>query len=125
LNNEEDRPTVILDEAQLQTLHDLLVKSTSGCSVEQLEQVNAALMEAIWSHRGEYNRNVVMHHVQDAFNTIIADIQDMQRIMKASQESPESSQAPMPNYAYAGSQFPDTQLPAEGWGQHHAAAGRA
>jgi SpoVK/Ycf46/Vps4 family AAA+-type ATPase len=115
LNKEDDKPTVILDEGQLQMLHEMLVRSTSGCSVEQLEQVNAALMEAIWAHRGEYNRNVVMHRVQDAFNGIIADIQNMQKIMKASQESPR-----LHSYAYgdtqpAGFQYPETQLPSEPW----------
>jgi hypothetical protein len=89
LNDEEPKPKLLLDENQLFEFHEKLIKSTSGCSLEQLEQVNAALMDAIWKHRSDYNRNVVLHEVSSAFNVIIADIQVMQQIMKLSQETPE------------------------------------
>jgi hypothetical protein len=89
LNDEEQKPKLILDDAQLVALHQNLVSSTSGCSLEQLEQINASLMDAIWRNRGVYNRNVVLHKVQDAFNEIIADIQVMQDILKSSQDTPE------------------------------------
>jgi len=89
LNEEEPKPLLILDEAQLITLHLWLVKQTSGCSLEQLEQVNATLMDAIWRNRANYNRNQVIHTVQEAFNSIIVDIQAMQEILKWSQEDPE------------------------------------
>lgn len=100
LNDEEPKPQLILDEVQLTALHLNLVTSTSGCSLEQLEQVNASLMDAIWRHRSDYNRNVVLHKVQDAFNEIIADIQTMQEIMRSSQETPE------PDTQYASAQAP-------------------
>jgi hypothetical protein len=120
LNREDDNPTVILDEGQLQMLHDNLVKKTSGCSVEQLEQVNAALMEAIWAHRGEFNRNVVIHRVTDAFNEIIEDIQSMQKIMKASQSQQSQDSPRLHAYAYpesqpAGFRYPDSQLVSQAW----------
>jgi hypothetical protein len=89
LNDEEPKPQLILDDAQLVALHQMLVEKTSGCSLEQLEQINASLMDAIWRNRTEYNRNVVLHKVQDAFNEIIADIQVMQQILRFSQETPE------------------------------------
>ena len=89
LNDEEPKPQLLLDEAHLIALHENLVKQTSGCSLEQLEQINAALMDAIWKHRADYNRNVVIHKVQDAFNAIIVDIQAMQQILKWSQEDNE------------------------------------
>jgi len=89
LNDEEPKPQLLLDEAQLIALHENLVKQTSGCSLEQLEQINAALMDAIWKNRADYNRNVVIHKVQDAFNAIIVDIQAMQQILKWSQEENE------------------------------------
>jgi SpoVK/Ycf46/Vps4 family AAA+-type ATPase len=100
LNDEEPRPQLILDEAQLTALHLNLVTSTSGCSLEQLEQINASLMDAIWRNRVDYNRNVVLHKVQDAFNDIIADIQTMQEIMRSSQETPE------PEAQYSSAQGP-------------------
>lgn len=93
LNTEADKPTLILDNKQLQDLHESLVRMSSGCSVEQLEQINAALMDTIWKSKGEYNRNIVIHRVSDAFNTCIADIQLMQRILNPSQPEP-----PSPNF---------------------------
>ncbi|KAH4822872.1 hypothetical protein HBH61_006270 [Parastagonospora nodorum] len=89
LNDDEPKPQLLLDEAQLVAFHQSLVTATSGCSLEQLEQINAALMDAIWKNRTDYNRNVVLHKVQDAFNTIIEDISVMQQILKLSQETPE------------------------------------
>jgi hypothetical protein len=46
-------------------------------------------MDAIWQHRQDYNRNVVVKKVADAFDSIIVDIQTMQNIRKLSQETPE------------------------------------
>jgi hypothetical protein len=89
LNDEEPKPQLILDEPQLVAFHQMLVNATSGCSLEQLEQINASLMDAIWKNRSDYNRNVVLHKVQDAFNKIISDISVMQQILKSSQETPE------------------------------------
>jgi hypothetical protein len=89
LNDEEPKPQLILDEPQLVAFHQMLVNSTSGCSLEQLEQINASLMDAIWKNRSDYNRNVVLHKVQDAFNKIITDISVMQQILRSSQETPE------------------------------------
>ncbi|KAF1913922.1 hypothetical protein BDU57DRAFT_327367 [Ampelomyces quisqualis] len=89
LNDEEPKPKVLLDENQLAEFHEMLIQSTSGCSLEQLEQVNAALMDAIWKNRSDYNRNVVLHEVSLAFNVIIDDIMAMQQILKSSQETPE------------------------------------
>jgi SpoVK/Ycf46/Vps4 family AAA+-type ATPase len=94
LNDEAEKPQVILDEEQLWKLHDSMVKKSSGCSVEQLEQISAALMASVWKHRAEYNRNKVIHEVQASFNEIIEDIQKMQEILKWSQDEPDYSQAP-------------------------------
>ena len=80
------KPQLILADDLVTDLHRHLVASTSGCSLEQLEQINAALMDALWKHRADYNRNVVLQRVQDAFNLIIQDIQKMQLILKSSQE---------------------------------------
>jgi hypothetical protein len=89
LNDEEPKPKLLLDENSLLEFHEKLVRSTSGCSLEQLEQINAALMDAIWRNRADYNRNVVLHEVSSAFNVIIDDIAVMQQILKSSQETPE------------------------------------
>ncbi|KAK7526746.1 Bromodomain-containing AAA ATPase protein [Phyllosticta citriasiana] len=89
LNNNESQeqppPKLILDEDQLITLHDELSRRSSGLSVEQLEQVNSAIMQAIWSLRGEWNRNVVLQSAMVAFNDTIKDIEEMQRVFDPSQ----------------------------------------
>ncbi|EUC47079.1 hypothetical protein COCMIDRAFT_3935 [Bipolaris oryzae ATCC 44560] len=90
LNDEEPKPQLIIDDVLVTALHDKLVQSTSGCSLEQLEQINAALMDAIWKHRSDYNRNVVLKEVTEAFNVIINDIQAMQEILRSSQEEEEA-----------------------------------
>lgn len=87
--DEEPHPQLLLDEQQLTALHELLVASSSGCSLEQLEQINATLMETIWEDRREWNRNKVVHHVGEAFNTIIRDIEEMQKLQRQSQEEAE------------------------------------
>ena len=102
LNDEEAKPQLLLDEEQVATFHQKLVTSTSGCSLEQLEQINASLMDAIWTHRHDYNRTKVLHRVSDAFNLVINDIATMQQILKASQESPEPE---------IGTQYMSTQEP--------------
>ena len=84
-----NEPQLLLDVDSLNILQHKLVRLTSGCSLEQLEQINAALMDAIWQHRQDYNRNVVVKKVADAFDSIIVDIQAMQNIRKLSQETPE------------------------------------
>lgn len=77
---------IICDLQSIENFHHKLVDSSSGLSVEQLEQVNAAMMEVIWRKRGEWNRNQVLLHVQTAFNATIADIEACQNVMGPSQE---------------------------------------
>ncbi|KAF1841747.1 ATPase family AAA domain-containing protein 2 [Cucurbitaria berberidis CBS 394.84] len=101
LNDDEPKPQLILDDTILIELHRNLVSSTSGCTLEQLEQINAALMDAIWKHRADYNRNVVLQKVKEAFNVIIEDIQAMQQILKCSQEELEAQTAHYHGYGGA------------------------
>ena len=79
---------IILDPQAVENFHTKLVDSSSGLSVEQLEQVNAAMMEVIWRLRGEWNRNHVLLAVQRAFNATIEDIEACQSVQGPSQ--PES-----------------------------------
>jgi SpoVK/Ycf46/Vps4 family AAA+-type ATPase len=106
----QPEPQLILEQASLIQLHDELVRQASGCSLEQLEQINAKLMDTIWQHRREYNRNKVITAVADAFNDIIKDIQRMQKILKQSQE--QVAEREQPQYAFDPSQAgPYTQAP--------------
>jgi hypothetical protein len=63
------------------------VEGSSGCSIEQLEQINRELMETLWKMRGEYNRNLVASKLITVFNDTILDIEEMQKVLQASQAS--------------------------------------
>jgi hypothetical protein len=64
-----------------------MTKRTSGCTVEQLEQVNRELMDEIWKSRAEWNRAKVLIHLKGVFNSTIRDIEQMQGVLEQSQES--------------------------------------
>ena len=76
-----------MDDQWLDDLLNRLTEGSSGCSVEQLEQINRELMEFLWQKRGEYNRTLVGFELTNVFNTTIRDIEEMQKVLKASQES--------------------------------------
>jgi len=81
-------PLLIAPDADaLTALQKNLVHASSGFSVEQLEQVLAALMRAVWKTRGEWNRNVAIRAVMEAFNETSRDVEEMQRVLGPSQES--------------------------------------
>ena len=81
----ETQPPFAIDDFLLDSLHRQLATRTSGLSVEQLEQVSAAVMDAIWRNKMNWNRNEVMTAVEKAFNETMADIEYMQEIMGPSQ----------------------------------------
>ncbi len=81
---------MIIDEFFLNDLLTRLVTGSSGCSIEQLQQINRELTCALWNLRGEYNRNQVASELVQVFNDTITDIEEMQRVLAASQ--PEQSQ---------------------------------
>ncbi|KAJ5313856.1 CAZyme family CE10 [Penicillium atrosanguineum] len=80
LLNEEPAPELILDLEHVDHLHDQLTQQTSGCSVEQLEQVATCLMDYIWRKRGEWDRTAVAKGLTDEFNAVLDDMQTMQEI---------------------------------------------
>jgi ATPase family AAA domain-containing protein 2 len=75
----EAQPALIIDHRFIHNLHAEIADRTSGFSVEQLEQVNSALMGVIWKTRGEWNRKEVAKQVSKAFNTVVADMKDVQQ----------------------------------------------
>nr|POF15522.1 tat-binding like 7 [Quercus suber] len=78
---------LVLDTNFMDQLHNELVRRSSGLSVEQLEQVNAGLMNVIWEMRSEWNRNKLLRRLQDTFNEIVEDIEACQKIMDPSQKT--------------------------------------
>ena len=57
-------------------LHDDVSARTTGCSVEQLEQVNSVLMDTVWRTRQEWNRSLVAIRVGDTFNKVLEDMEE-------------------------------------------------
>ncbi|OWP03398.1 hypothetical protein B2J93_7416 [Marssonina coronariae] len=76
---------IIIDEGFVSDLLTRLVDGSSGCSIEQLEQINRELMETLWKMRGEYNRSRVASTLAGVFNETITDIEEMQKVLDASQ----------------------------------------
>ncbi|KAL4888701.1 hypothetical protein BDV59DRAFT_136861 [Aspergillus ambiguus] len=89
LNNEDLSPKLILDRDYVHDLHEQLTQRTSGCSVEQLEQINTNLMDYLWHTRGEWNRSKVAAGIQETFNDVLEDMQAMQEIGPISQKTRE------------------------------------
>jgi len=77
----------IIDPYFLEDLYRRLVDGSSGCSIEQMEQLNRELMESLWAQRGEWNRNKVAATLVEVFNETIRDIEEMQKVLQASQPS--------------------------------------
>lgn len=91
ISSEKD---VVIDEFFLRDLLKRLTEGSSGCSIEQLEQINRELMATLWEYRGEYNRNRVAAKLIEVFNETILDIEEMQKVLQASQPSQALSQHP-------------------------------
>lgn len=85
--NHEPAPELVLDLSYVENLLDQLTRETSGCSVEQLEQVNTCLMDYIWKKRGEWNRTTVAEGIQDTFCAVLEDMRSMQEIGPISQHA--------------------------------------
>ncbi|KAI9166696.1 Tat-binding-like protein 7 [Paramyrothecium foliicola] len=64
---------------------------TSGCTIEQLEQINRDLMDEIWRGRHEWNRMRVLSHVTRVFNDTIGDIESIQGMGPLSQPKSQDS----------------------------------
>lgn len=93
MNNEDQPPKMLLDHGYLKQLHDELTQRTSGCSVEQLEQINTNLMDYVWRMRGEWNRTHVAAGIAQTFNAVLEDMQEMQEIGPISQRTKEQLEA--------------------------------
>lgn len=77
LLNPSPQPNLIqVEERNVDNFHREISDKTSGLSVEQLEQVNSVLMDALWKSRGEWDRSKVLEEVSDAFNEVMADMQE-------------------------------------------------
>lgn len=89
LLNPSSLPTYILDEQLVSSFYRELVTRSSGLSVEQLEQLYAALVSIIWTTRDKWNRNYVIKACTDKFNEVVRDIERMQTVLPSSIEEQE------------------------------------
>lgn len=80
LNAPSDPPTpkLITDPHATDQLLEDVVGRTSGCSVEQLEQVYSAMMDKIWNTRGEWNRIKVVREVRAEVEDVVEDMRGWQ-----------------------------------------------
>ncbi|KAE9963170.1 hypothetical protein BLS_009563 [Venturia inaequalis] len=69
-----------LSDIKLAAFREELVSRTTGMSVEQLEQINAACVDAIWKSRGNWDRDEVVGLVLGAFRQVVMDIESWQGI---------------------------------------------
>ncbi|OAA34546.1 ATPase, AAA-type, core [Metarhizium rileyi] len=72
-------------EGAIDNLLHVLTDGTSGCTIEQLEQINRELMDEIWKSRHEWNRHAVVLHLGGVFNDVILDIEQIQGVGCSSQ----------------------------------------
>ncbi|OLN93997.1 Tat-binding protein-like protein 7 [Colletotrichum chlorophyti] len=77
----------VIHEGEVEQFLDELTERTSGCTIEQLEQINRELMDEIWRTRHEWNRMKVLGSLTKVFNETIGDIEDIQGLFQQSQES--------------------------------------
>ena len=86
LTNSEKNQLVI-NFTEVDYLLERLASTTSGCTVEQLEQINTALIDTIWGLRGEWDRNLVIDEVGQMFDEIMDDIKSAQGVAEGSWEA--------------------------------------
>ena len=71
-----NKPNLLLpDEGRLIKTVDEFAHQTSGLTVEQMEQVNSVLMDALWHTRGEWDRSKVLDELAVGFNGVMKDMQ--------------------------------------------------
>lgn len=77
----------IVHEEEISAFQQDMVSRTSGCTIEQLEQINRELMVRVWASKHEWNRMKVLTQLLTVFNETIADIEDVQVVGQSSQDA--------------------------------------
>lgn len=68
---------ILADAKSISLLEAQMVRESQGLAVEELEQVMASLMNAVWRTRSAWNRNEARMAVADAFTDTVEDIRSM------------------------------------------------
>lgn len=77
---------LVIDPKLTDQFLDEIVAQSSGCSVEQLEQIYSALMDKLWKTRGDWNRARVTRELMGVFNDVLGEIKAIQEIAPVSLE---------------------------------------
>lgn len=83
---QEPEPELIISDREMTDFHELLARDTSGMSVEQIVQINAALTNELINHRKEWNKGIVLLALKRVFAQTRNDIVELQRMYDASFE---------------------------------------
>ncbi|KIY64424.1 AAA-domain-containing protein [Cylindrobasidium torrendii FP15055 ss-10] len=67
-------PDFHCDEALLTQLVQSLRSSTASLNVEQLEQLRAMCLAAVWRHRTEWDRDALLRELQDAISDFVDEV---------------------------------------------------
>lgn len=81
--------TLTTDPIATQDFFDELIRTTSPCSVEQLEQVYSALMSEVWRTRGTWNRVSVVEGLRGTLRDCLEDMHACQEFGAGSMEGME------------------------------------
>ncbi len=81
---EEEHDEYIFTESLAENYIDELVSSTAGFTVEELEQINSKLMDIIWEHRSNWNRDSILKEVR-------IEIEGVLKIISNSRQQVEES----------------------------------
>ncbi len=71
---------ISVSDASLDPILDPILDRTSGCTVDQLEQISREIMDYIWTSRHERNRTRVINNISSVFNKTMADMEQVQGI---------------------------------------------
>lgn len=69
---------ISVPDANLDPILDMILDRTSGCTVDQLEQISREIMDYIWTSRHERNRARVINNLSKVFNSTMADMEQVQ-----------------------------------------------
>lgn len=75
-----------VDETDANEFLKDLTEQTSGCTIEQLEQINRDLMDEIWRTKHVWNRDKVLGILRGVFNESVRDIEEVQGLGPSSQK---------------------------------------
>lgn len=76
----------VVNEREIELFVHDITERTSGCTIEQLEQISREMMDQIWLSKHEWNRMKVLNQLTTVFNETIADIEEMQELGQSSQD---------------------------------------